>query len=151
MIDLGGLAGKIVEAALGKGTIEALIERFLPKTMTEEERKRLEFEVEQFRAKTALEVQKALTEEEAAFRESVNAYENPAGLSRWMLDFRASVRPTITYAAFILLAYILIWGGRIDWARLDGIPQNVWWIFLAIFSFWFGGRAVSDARNGKNS
>ena len=36
------------------------------------------------------------------------------------------------------------------WDRLNKIPAQVWAIFLVVFGFWFGGRAVSDARGGKN-
>jgi hypothetical protein len=93
---------------------------------------------------------KVLQQQKAALRDSVNTYENPAGLSKWILNFRASVRSVITYEAAILLNYIIIFGGKIDWDRLNKIPAQVWAIFLVVFGFWFGGRAVSDARGGKN-
>ena len=137
-MEIPGLSD-LVKNTVGKA-VDGLIQKYLPPSASEKEK--MEFR---------LELEKLLNEQEKAFRESVTAYENPGGLSKWMLDFRASVRPVITYAAFLLLAYIIILGGRIDWSRLQEIPDNIWWIYLVIFGFWFGGRAWSDARNGKNN
>lgn len=144
--DLAGMAGEIAKNTGGK-LIDALAGKFL---QSESERQKFEIEKQKMLNEFELETMKTLQQQEEAFRESVNAYENPAGLSRWMLNFRASVRPVITYEAAGLLNYIVIFGGRIDWENLNRIPAQVWAIFLVIFGFWFGGRAWADVRNGKN-
>lgn len=144
--DPANIAGEIAKNTVGK-LVDALAGRFL---LSESDRQKFELEKSKMLNDFELETMKVLQQQEAAFRDSVNVYENPAGLSRWMLNFRASVRPVIIYEAAILLNYIIVFGGKIDWDRLNKIPAQVWAIFLVIFGFWFGGRAMADARNGKN-
>ena len=52
-----------------------------------------------------------------------------------MLNYPPSFRPVITYEAAILLNYIIILGGKIEWDRLKKIPGQVWVIFLVILGF----------------
>lgn len=132
------IVGDLLKNTVGKA-VDGLIQKYLPPSMSEKEK-----------AQFQLELEKILTEQETAFRESVNAYENPAGLSRWMLNFRASVRPIITYGTFIVFSYVIFYGGKVEWERLNSIPDKIWWLFLVVFGFWFGGRAVWDAKKGKN-
>lgn len=144
--DPASIAGEIAKNTAGK-LIDALAGKFL---QSENDRQKFELEKMKLVQEFELETMKVLQQQEEAFRESVNTYENPAGLSRWMLNFRASVRPVITYEAVILLNYIILFGGKINWENLNKIPAQVWAIFLVIFGFWFGGRAWADAKNGKN-
>ena len=144
--DPANIAGEIAKNTVGK-LVDALAGRFL---QSETDRQKFELEKSRLLNDFELETMKVLQQQEASFRDSVNAYENPAGLSRWMLNFRASVRPVITYEAAILLNYIIIFGGKIDWENINKIPTQVWAIFLVIFGFWFGGRAWADVKNGKN-
>lgn len=131
------IVSDLIKNTVGKA-VDGLVNKYLPASASETEKQNFKLEME-----------KLLTDQEKAFRESVNAYENPAGLSAWMLNYRASVRPNITYAAFLLLVYIVGFGGNINWENLKQIPSEIWWMFLAIFGFWFGGRAWSDAQRGK--
>ena len=71
------------------------------------------------------------------------------GTSQWMKNFRASVRPAITYGFFLLLVGIdcaLIWHGVTTGVSFENMADQLWddetqALFAAIISFHFGGRA----------
>ncbi len=71
------------------------------------------------------------------------------GTSRWMKDFRASVRPVITYGFFLLLVGIdatLAYQGMTTGVDFSTLAKQLWddetqALFAAIISFHFGGRA----------
>ena len=71
------------------------------------------------------------------------------GTSQWMKNFRASVRPAITYGFFLLLVGIdcaLIWHGVTTGVSFEDMADQLWddetqALFAAIISFHFGGRA----------
>jgi hypothetical protein len=71
------------------------------------------------------------------------------GTSQWMKDFRASVRPVITYGFFFLLVAIdatLAYKGLISGVDFNTLADQLWdnetqALFAAIISFHFGGRA----------
>jgi len=71
------------------------------------------------------------------------------GTSKWMKDFRASVRPAITYGFFLLLVGIdcaLVWHGITTGVGFQDMADQLWddetqALFAAIISFHFGGRA----------
>lgn len=93
---------------------------------------------------------------EADIAESKALYRHDSRLSgvRWVDGLRASVRPIITYAFFLLFAWVkisalvmLTHGGL---SIGQALPQ-VWdaetqALFAAVMSFWFGSRALSRSR-----
>jgi len=79
------------------------------------------------------------------FRDFMLKYEGEASeQSKRIRDLRASVRPFITYWSVLIITLIMF--GAVDGEKLQknlaAIPEPLWKIFLAIFAFWFGGRAV---------
>ena len=92
-----------------------------------------------------IEVQADIAESKALYRHDAAL----GGSSRWVDSLRASVRPLITYAFFILFAsvkgsglYLLI--------VVEGLPR-IWdpetqALFAAVMSFWFGNRTLSKLR-----
>jgi len=82
---------------------------------------------------------------DSEFRDFMLKYEGGAELqSPFMRAFRSSVRPIITYWSLIIITLIMFGyvGGAEIRANLGAIPKELWQIFLAIFGFWFGGRAL---------
>ena len=73
------------------------------------------------------------------------------GTSQWMKDFRASVRPVVTYGFFFLLVGIdgvLAYKGLTSGVDFNVLADQLWdnetqALFAAILSFHFGGRAFS--------
>lgn len=73
------------------------------------------------------------------------------GASRWVINARAMVRPTITYGLFVLLVAIDIAGIWYAWTQ--NIPfkemMNIVWdddtqlIWASVIAFWFGTQAFS--------
>jgi hypothetical protein len=74
---------------------------------------------------------------------SLALYKHDSSLkgSLWVENLRASVRPVITYAFFVLFAAIKVYPGM--WLTWDANTQV---LFAAVVSFWFGDRAVSKMR-----
>ena len=74
----------------------------------------------------------------------------PTGVG-WVDAYRASVRPTITYAFFAVFciveisAYLSLTAmglSGVDAAKLT-FNENTFALFSCVISFWFGGRAIS--------
>lgn len=71
------------------------------------------------------------------------------GASQWMINYRTSVRPTITYGFFLLLCAIdaaLVYKGFEAGVEFKDMAKQLWddetqALFAAIISFHFGGRA----------
>lgn len=97
---------------------------------------------------------------EADIAESQALYKHdsqPSGV-KWVDGLRASVRPVITYAFFLLFAtvkvttlYVLM--VDVGLALVVALPQ-IWdpetqALFAAVMSFWFGQRALAKARGGR--
>ena len=69
----------------------------------------------------------------------------------WVDAYRSSVRPTITYAFFLLFIFVEISAYlSLTAAGISGLNavQIIWdeeskALFAAVISFWFGGRAIS--------
>jgi len=94
---------------------------------------------------------------EADIKESRALLRHDSQLSgvKWVDGLRASVRPLITYAFFLLFAavksaalYVLVVDEGID--LVAALPE-VWDVetqalFAAVMSFWFGSRALMKAR-----
>ena len=77
----------------------------------------------------------------------------------WVDALRASVRPIITYAFFVLFAYVKI--SSLNVLMNNGLPFDVavirLWdaetqaLFAAVISFWFGSRSLLKKRQVMNN
>ena len=90
--------------------------------------------------------------------ETEKLYEHDMALAArggWVVSLHASVRPVITY--LFMLTFLVVEGGIVysllttqgaDWVTaLQAVwSHEVMAIFSAILSFWFGNRAMSNAR-----
>ena len=99
-----------------------------------------------------IEIQADIAESKALYK-----HDRPVGVA-WVDALRASVRPIITYAFFLLFAsvkgsalFVLI---AVEGLLLaEALPQ-IWdpetqALFAAVMSFWFGQRALSKLRQGR--
>lgn len=108
---------------------------------------RKEFELMQKKMSADIEIRLAeeMRKPESEFRDFMLKYEGSASEQQpWVRSFRSSVRPVITYWALIIITLIMfgLVGGAEFNNRMAAIPAPLWDIFLAIFGFWFGGRAA---------
>lgn len=108
---------------------------------------RQEFELMKKKLESDIEIRFAeeMRKPESEFRDFMLKFEGSAAeQTPFMRGLRSSVRPVITYWSLIIITLIMfdVIGGTELGARLDSIPDELWQIFLAIFGFWFGGRAV---------
>lgn len=108
---------------------------------------RKEYDMMQQKLKADIELQLAeeMRKPVSEFRNFMLKYEGSASeQSPFIRSFRSSIRPVITYWALIIISLIMFGyiGGTEFNARMQSIPEPLWNIFLAIFGFWFGGRAV---------
>ncbi len=90
---------------------------------------------------------------ETAAQERIALYQHDIeigkGASRWVINARAMVRPTVTYGLFFLLVAIDVAGVWYAWTT--GVPfeqmMNLVWdddtqqIWAAVIAFWFGTQA----------
>ncbi|MCP5364124.1 MAG: hypothetical protein H6905_02630 [Hyphomicrobiales bacterium] len=98
-------------------------------------------------------VEADIAESKALYRHDAQ----PSGV-KWVDGLRASVRPVITYAFFVLFAavkgsglYILI---AIEGLALAEALPRIWdnetaALFGAVVSFWFGSRSLAKLRQGR--
>ena len=98
-----------------------------------------------------VEIQADIAESKALYR-----HDKPVGVA-WVDALRATVRPVITYAFFMLFAsvkgsalYVLI---AIEGLLLAEALPRIWdpetqALFAAVMSFWFGSRALTKLRGG---
>ena len=98
-----------------------------------------------------IEVNADIAESKALYRHDAAL----GGSSRWVDGLRASVRPLITYAFFILFAsvkgsglYLLI---AVEGLLIAEALPRIWdpetqALFAAVMSFWFGNRTLSKLR-----
>ena len=94
-----------------------------------------------------LRLQQELRKPDSELRAFMLDYEGKASeMPKIIQILRASVRPLVTYWSLIILTALMF--GWVDSAKLsinlENIPQEIWWIFLSIFGFWFGGRAIQQ-------
>ena len=99
-----------------------------------------------------IEIQADIAESKALYR-----HDKPVGVA-WVDALRASVRPVITYAFFLLFAsvkgsalYVLI---VVEGLLIAEALPRIWdpetqALFAAVMSFWFGGRALQKMRRGR--
>ena len=107
---------------------------------------RQEFELmkKQLEADIEIRLAEEMRKPDSEFRSFLLDYEGKASeQSVFMRNFRSSVRPVITYWSLLIITLIMF--GAVSGAELEtnlkAIPEPLWQIFLAIFGFWFGGRA----------
>ena len=98
-----------------------------------------------------VEIQADIAESKALYR-----HDKPVGVA-WVDALRATVRPVITYAFFMLFAsvkgsalYVLI---VMEGLLLAEALPRIWdpetqALFAAVMSFWFGSRALTKLRGG---
>lgn len=101
----------------------------------------------QLDAEIRLKLAEELRKPDSEFRSFMLDYEGKAeDQTPLMRDLRSSVRPVITYWALIVITAVMFgWvNGDALQKNLDSIPAELWQIFLAIFGFWFGGRALQQ-------
>jgi len=108
---------------------------------------RQDFEVMKKKLESDIEIRLAeeMRKPESEFRNFMLKYEGSAAeQTPFMRGLRSSVRPVITYWSLIIITIIMFgWidGTQLE-SRLNSIPDSLWQIFLAVFGFWFGGRAA---------
>jgi len=104
-----------------------------------------ELRLKQLEADIEVRLAEEMRKPDSEFRKFVMDYEGAAkDQTPFIKNLRSSVRPFITYWALIIITCIMF--GWVDnetlKTNLDAIPSQLWQIFLAIFGFWFGGRAL---------
>ncbi len=108
-------------------------------------RKEFELLKQETEAGIRLKLLEEMRKPQSEFRDFMLKYEGDAELqSPFMRAFRSSVRPVITYWSLIIITLIMfghVSGDELS-KNLGAIPKELWQIFLAIFGFWFGGRAL---------
>ena len=110
-----------------------------------------EIHTEQIQMQTAAQTQQTLIQAQQAEMQAVYAHDMSLneGTSQWVKNFRALVRPVITYGFFFLLVFVdagLFWYG---WSQNQDFVSlaNMLWddetqaLFASIIAFHFGGRA----------
>jgi hypothetical protein len=107
--------------------------------------------LDEIRTQTASAEKVSLIDAQSAEMSAIYAHDTALseGTSKWMKDFRASVRPVITYGFFFLLVGIdgvLAYKGLTSGVEFNALADQLWddetqALFAAIISFHFGGRA----------
>ena len=108
-------------------------------------RKEFDLLKQETEANIRLKLMEEMRKPRSEFRDFMLKYEGGAEQQpAWMRAFRSSVRPVITYWSLIIITLIMFGfvGGTEVRENLQAIPEPLWQIFLAIFGFWFGGRAL---------
>jgi len=107
--------------------------------------------LDEIKTQTASDEKVALISAQQAEMNAIYAHDMSLneGTSRWMKDFRASVRPVITYGFFLLLVGIdatLAYKGFVSDVDFSTLANQLWddetqALFASIIAFHFGGRA----------
>ena len=107
--------------------------------------------LDEIKTQTASDEQVALIGAQQAEMNAIYAHDMSLneGTSQWMKDFRASVRPVITYGFFLLLVGIdatLAYKGFMSDVDFSTLANQLWddetqALFASIIAFHFGGRA----------
>lgn len=110
-----------------------------------------EIHTEQIQMQTAAQTQQTLIQAQQAEMQAVYAHDMSLneGTSQWVKNFRALVRPIITYGFFLLLVFIdagLFWFGWQQSQDFVTLADMLWdnetqALFASIIAFHFGGRA----------
>jgi len=107
--------------------------------------------LDEIRTQTASDEKVSLIEAQQSEMKAIYAHDAALseGTSQWMKDFRASVRPVITYGFFFLLVAIdatLAYKGISSGVDFNTLADQLWdnetqALFASIIAFHFGGRA----------
>lgn len=110
-----------------------------------------EIKLDEIRTQTASDERQTLVGAQQAEMTAIYAHDTSLneGTSQWMKDFRASVRPVITYGFFFLLVAIdatLAYKGITSGVEFNTLADQLWddetqALFASIIAFHFGGRA----------
>ena len=111
--------------------------------------KKMDYELmmKNLEAELQIRLQEEMHKPESEFRKFILDFEGRASEQpAFIRSLRSSVRPVVTYWSLVILTALMF--GWVDSSKLAAnlkmIPGEIWWIFLAIFGFWFGGRAVQQ-------
>lgn len=110
-----------------------------------------EIRLDQIQAQSAAQTQQTLIGAQQAEMQALYAHDTSLneGTSQWVKNFRALVRPIITYGFFGLLVFVdvgLFWYGWTAGTDFTTLADMIWdnetqCLFASIISFHFGGRA----------
>ena len=111
--------------------------------------KKMEYELmmQHLEAELQIRLREEMRKPESAFRKFILEFEGKASEQPVFIRImRSSVRPFVTYWSLVILTALMFgWVNSSELAtNLQNIPREIWWIFLAIFGFWFGGRAAQQ-------
>jgi hypothetical protein len=98
-------------------------------------------------AELQIRLREEMRKPESTFRKFILDFEGKASEQPTFIRImRSSVRPFVTYWSLVILTALMFgWVNSSELAaNLQNIPREIWWIFLAIFGFWFGGRAAQQ-------
>ena len=110
-----------------------------------------DIKLDEIRTQTASQDKQILIGAQQAEMQAIYAHDTSLneGISQWMKNLRASVRPVITYGFFFLLVAIdatLAYKGIISGVEFNVLADQLWdnetqALFASIIAFHFGGRA----------
>jgi hypothetical protein len=110
-----------------------------------------EIKLEEIQTQSAADTKQSLIQAQQSEMEAIYAHDIAIGqgASQWMVNYRTSVRPTITYGFFFLLCAIdavLAYKGFEAGVSFTDMANQLWddetqSLFAAIIAFHFGGRA----------
>jgi len=115
----------------------------------------LDRQMEQMRLGHTQRLEEIAVEADIAESKALYRYDSKPSGVKWVDGLRASVRPVITYAFFLLFTtvktaalYVLVTEQGLS--IIQALPQ-IWdsetqALFAAVMSFWFGQRALAKAR-----
>lgn len=111
--------------------------------------KKMEYDlmIRNLEAELQLRLREEMRKPESEFRKFIVEYEGRASEQpAFIRILRSSIRPLVTYWSLIILTALMFgWVNSNELAaNLKNVPREIWWIFLAIFGFWFGGRAAQQ-------
>ena len=111
--------------------------------------KKMEYELmmKNLEAELQIRLREEMRKPESTFRKFILDFEGKASEQPKIIRImRSSVRPFVTYWSLVILTALMFgWVNSSELAtNLQNIPREIWWIFLAIFGFWFGGRAAQQ-------
>jgi len=142
-------ADKVHELALAQMQIQRELE--LRKAGFEAQERIENIRSDQLATESAANTQQVLIGAQQAEMQAIYAHDTSLneGTSQFMKDFRASVRPVITYGFFFLLVAIdatLAYKGITSGVEFNALADQLWdnetqALFASIIAFHFGGRA----------
>ncbi|MEO5368188.1 MAG: holin family protein [Magnetococcus sp. WYHC-3] len=139
----GGIVGTVLE---GIGNTLDRYWRFQEgKDTIEVRREELALVRQELASKVQLALMEELRKPDNEFRQFVLSYEGQGEqVAPWVNGVRSLVRPMVTLWAISMLSAAMLvddMSARLG-ERLTALPDEMWWIFLSVFGFWFGGRAL---------